>query len=263
MFDISVNLTHIRFSRDRELVINRAIQNNINGMLILGSTIQDSKLAYHIATKYVFCWSSVGVHPHYANLWTKHSSQKISSLIEQNTIKIIILGECGLDYYRNYSTVKEQLYVFNAQLELAAQYNLPVLLHCRNAFNDFTAILKKWIGKIPVSVIHCFSGNTYELETCLDMNLAIGISETFFNKKYRSSSYNDIFLIPQNKLVTGSDSPYLLFKDKYPDIYTTYKGRNEPALLYNLIKKISLYRNEDIYMLQHVTEHNARVLLRI
>ncbi|QJC30894.1 TatD family hydrolase [Enterobacteriaceae endosymbiont of Macroplea appendiculata] len=263
MFDISVNLTHVRFSKDRELIINRAIQNNINGMLIIGSTIQDSKLACRIAMEYTFCWSSVGIHPHYANLWTKNSSKKISSLIEHNTIKIIMLGECGLDYYRNYSSIKEQLYVFHAQLELAEQYNLPVLLHCRNAFSDFTTILQKWIGRIPMSIIHCFSGNQYELEKCLDINLAIGISETFFNKKYRLASYDDILLIPQNKLVTGSDSPYLLFKDKYPNIYTKYKGRNEPSLLYNLVKKISLYRNEDFYTLQHITERNARVLLRI
>ncbi|QJC30478.1 TatD family hydrolase [Enterobacteriaceae endosymbiont of Neohaemonia nigricornis] len=263
MFDMSVNLTSKRFDNDHQLVIDRAKLYGINGMLIIGSNVNDSIYANQIILPYKnYCWATAGVHPHYANLWNKNTINIINNIINKYKT-VVAIGECGLDFYRNLSSKKQQIFAFNAQLELATQYSLPLFLHCRNAFSDFIKILKKWIDKIPISVIHCFSGNQYELQQCLDMNLYIGISELFFNKKYRIFSINDINIIPKNKIVIETDSPYLLFKNIYKNIYKKYQGRNEPFLLVNLVKKIATYQKNNIDIVKKQTEKNTRILLNI
>ncbi|QJC29139.1 TatD family hydrolase [Enterobacteriaceae endosymbiont of Plateumaris rustica] len=263
MFDISVNLTNIQFDKDRNLVIDRSIKKGIKGMLIIGSNITDSYHAYKIVKKYNnYCWSTVGIHPHYANLWKKDTIDNICYILSKK--RVVAIGECGLDFYRNKSSKKEQLFVFNAQLELASSLFKPVFLHCRNAFNIFIKELSPWINKIPQSIIHCFSGSKYELEQCLSMNLSIGISGLFFNKKYRSESINDIKLIPKEFLLTETDSPYLSFKKiKDSNYYNIIKNRNEPLFLYYLLKHISYIRNESFSLLQIQTEKNARNILKI
>ncbi|QJC36577.1 hypothetical protein GJU00_01420 [Enterobacteriaceae endosymbiont of Donacia simplex] len=182
-------------------------------------------------------------------------------MIKKKTV--VAIGECGLDFYRNYSSKKEQLFTFNTQLELASYYNVPIYLHCRNAFKDFIKILKIWNHKISKIIIHCFSGNQYELEKCLDMNMSIGLTELFFNKKYRTGSIKDIKLIPKKKLLIGTDSPFLLFKEMYNKIYKKFKGRNEPSLLPNLLKKITLLRKEKYSYLNIQTEKNSFDILNL
>ncbi|QJC30024.1 hydrolase TatD [Enterobacteriaceae endosymbiont of Plateumaris sericea] len=263
MFDISVNLTHVQFNKDLNLVIDRAVNKGINGMLVIGSNIIDSYRAYTIVKKYNnYCWSTVGVHPHYASLWKEDTIKNIYSMTSKK--KVVAIGECGLDFYRNKSSIKEQLFAFNAQLELASSLFMPVFLHCRNAFHIFIKELSPWISKIPQSIIHCFSGNKYELEQCLSMNLAIGISGLFFNKQYRSSSINDLKLIPQDYLLTETDSPFLSFKKiQNNHYYNIIKNRNEPLFLYYLLQNIAYIRNEDFKSLQIYTEKNARNILKI
>ncbi|QJC29586.1 hydrolase TatD [Enterobacteriaceae endosymbiont of Plateumaris pusilla] len=263
MFDISVNLTHVQFNKDLDSVINRAINKGINGMLVIGSNIIDSYNAYKIVKKYNnYCWSTVGIHPHYANLWEKNTIHNMNYIISKK--KVVAIGECGLDFYRNKSSIKEQLFAFNSQLELASSLFIPVFLHCRNAFNIFIKELSPWISKIPQSIIHCFSGNKYELEQCLSMNLSISISGLFFNKKYRLSSINDLKLIPQDHLLTETDSPFLSFKKiNNSNYYDITKNRNEPFFLYYLLKKMAYIRNENFKLLQFYTEKNARNILKI
>ncbi|QJC32543.1 TatD family hydrolase [Enterobacteriaceae endosymbiont of Donacia dentata] len=262
MFDISVNLTNKQFKKDKNDVINRAINNGVNGLLIIGSNLENSYDAYKISKKYKnYCWSTVGLHPHYANLWNDNYVNKIIKLIKND--KVVAIGECGLDFYRNYSSIKEQLFAFHAQLELSYSFKIPIYLHCRNAFKFFFKILKFWYYKIPATIIHCFSGNEYELKKCLDMNMSIGISELFFNSKYRKGFKNDINLIPKNKLLIETDSPFLLFKKTYNKIYKKLKGRNEPSLLPNLLKKISLLRNEIFSELDKQTEINTFKILKL
>ncbi|QJC35762.1 TatD family hydrolase [Enterobacteriaceae endosymbiont of Donacia sparganii] len=262
MFDISVNLTNKQFKNDIDNIINRAIKNGINGMLIIGSYIEDSFNAYKITKKYKnYCWSTVGIHPHYAYLWHNNIISKIEKLIKYKTV--VAIGECGLDFYRNYSSIKEQLLSLNAQLELASNYSMPIYLHCRNAFEIFFKVLKLWINKIPKIIIHCFSGNKYELEKCLDMNISIELTELFFNNKYRIGSINDIKLIPKKQLLIGTDSPFLLLKKIYNKIYKKFKGRNEPSLLPNLLKKISSLRNEKYLTLNVQTEKNSLNILNL
>ncbi|QJC38203.1 hydrolase TatD [Enterobacteriaceae endosymbiont of Donacia marginata] len=262
MFDISVNLTNKQFEKDIDGIINRAIQNKVNGMLIIGCDLKDSLNAYNITKKYQnYCWSTVGIHPHYANLWENNIINKIEKFLKYKNI--VAIGECGLDFYRNYSSKKEQLLTFNTQLELAASYAMPIYLHCRNAFNLFFHVLKFWIHKISKIIIHCFSGNKYELEKCLDMNMSIGLSESFFNKKYRIGSIKDVKLIPKEKLLIGTDSPFLLFKSMYDKIYKKLKGRNEPSLLPNLLKKIVFLRKEKYSILDIQTEKNAFNILNL
>ncbi|QJC31720.1 hydrolase TatD [Enterobacteriaceae endosymbiont of Donacia tomentosa] len=262
MFDISVNLTNKQFFNDKKNVISRAINNGIKGMLIVGCNIKDSYNAYKITQEYKnYCWSTVGIHPHYAGLWDYKTIEHINKLIQYNNV--VAIGECGLDFYRNFSSIKQQLFAFHYQLELSSYYSIPIYLHCRNAFQIFIKILKSWIHKIPKAVIHCFSGNQYELKQCLDMNLYIGISELFFNKKYRNDFINNIRLIPQNKLLVETDSPFLLFKTTNSLIYKQFNGRNEPSLLPNLLKKISVLRKENFFQLKEKTEYNARIFLNL
>ncbi|STV21528.1 Deoxyribonuclease TatD [Klebsiella pneumoniae] len=89
---------------------------------------------------------------------------------------MVAIGECGLDFNRNFSTPHEQEVAFSAQLALAAELSMPVFLHCRDAHDRFLTLLKPWLEKIPGAVLHCFTGSRSEVQECLDLGLFIGIT---------------------------------------------------------------------------------------
>lgn len=146
MFDIGVNLTSSQFARDHDEVVARARAAGVHGMLLTGTNLPESQQAQRMASHYAGCWSTAGVHPHDGSSWTPAVAEAIYALAREP--QVVAIGECGLDFNRNFSTPQEQEEAFSAQLALAAELSMPVFLHCRDAHDRFLALLKPWLGKI-------------------------------------------------------------------------------------------------------------------
>ena len=139
MFDIGVNLTSSQFAKDRDEVVARAFAAGVNGMLLTGTNLHESQQALKLAQHYPHCWSTAGVHPHDSSQWQSSTEAEIIALANQS--EVVAIGECGLDFNRNYSTAQEQERAFEAQLRIAAELQMPVFMHCRDAHERFLTLL--------------------------------------------------------------------------------------------------------------------------
>ncbi|MBB1202952.1 3'-5' ssDNA/RNA exonuclease TatD [Enterobacteriaceae bacterium 89] len=258
MFDIGVNLTSSQFSRDRDEVVARAYASGVRGMLITGTNQTESEEAQQLAQRYQHCWSTAGVHPHDASSWTPEVAQAIRRLTTQPGV--VAVGECGLDFNRNFSTPQEQEAAFSAQLALAAELEMPVFMHCREAHERFMALLKPWLPKLRGGVLHCFTGTRDELLECLDHGLYIGITGWVCDERRGLELRELLPLIPAERLLVETDAPWLLPRDLVPK---PSSRRNEPAHLPHIVERIAHWRGEDVQRLAEVTSQNAKTLFGI
>lgn len=143
MFDIGINLTHSQFEKDHSDVIARAQQAGVKGMILTGTSLEDSAQALALARQYEHCWSTAGIHPHEASRWNEETAEAIRQMA--NAPQVVAIGECGLDFNRNFSTPAEQEHAFTEQLALATEMMMPVFLHCRDAHDRFLALLDPWL----------------------------------------------------------------------------------------------------------------------
>lgn len=227
MIDIGVNLTNARFDKDRSEVIARAKKNNISAMLVTGTNVKESQQAISLCHQYPeYLYSTAGVHPHDADHVDKNYLESLYQLAQQNCVRAI--GECGLDFNRNFSTPENQLRVFQEQVMLAQQLNLPLFLHQRDAFEPWFDILKPHLGNLPALVSHCFTGTKSELQQCLDVGMYIGITGWVCDER-RGQVLRDIVpLIPLEQLMIETDAPYLTPRTIRPK---PKSSRNEPSYL--------------------------------
>lgn len=123
----------------------------VKGMLLTGTNIHESQQALKLARRYPHCWSTAGVHPHDSSQWSSASEDAIIALANQP--EVVAIGECGLDFNRNFSTPQEQERAFQAQLQIAAELQMPIFMHCRDAHERFLALLDP--GWIVFTVQYC------------------------------------------------------------------------------------------------------------
>jgi TatD DNase family protein len=227
LIDIGVNLTSTRFDKDLPAVIDRAKAKNINALLVTGTNIFASKQAIELCQHYPdYLYSTAGIHPHDADHAESDFQQQLADLAENNCVKAI--GECGLDFNRNFSSAVNQINVFTQQVALAEQLQLPLFLHQRDAFEPWFEILKPYIARIPAMVSHCFTGNQKELQQCIDANMYIGITGWLCDER-RGQELRDIVpFIPLERLMIETDAPYLTPRNIRPK---PKSSRNEPSYL--------------------------------
>jgi TatD DNase family protein len=227
LIDIGVNLTNARFDKDRSEVIARAKQVNISAMLVTGTNISESKQALSLCLQnpnYLYC--TAGIHPHDADQASDNYLEDLSLLAENNCVRAI--GECGLDFNRNFSTQENQKRVFKAQVELAQQLKLPLFLHQRDAFQPWFEILKPHIDSVPALVSHCFTGSKNELQQCLEADMYIGITGWLCDERRGQALRDIVHLIPLERLMIETDAPYLTPRTIRPK---PKSSRNEPSYL--------------------------------
>lgn len=148
MFDIGLNLTSAQFAKDHDEVVARAFTAGVSGLLLTGTNLHESEQTRQMAQRYQHCWSTAGVHPHDSSQWTHESAEALHRLAQ--TPEVVAIGECGLDFNRNFSTPEEQERAFTAQLALAAELGMPVFMHCRDAHERFLALLEPGWRSCPV-----------------------------------------------------------------------------------------------------------------
>ncbi|MEO3992328.1 3'-5' ssDNA/RNA exonuclease TatD [Pseudocitrobacter cyperus] len=258
MFDIGVNLTSSQFSRDRDEVVARAHEAGVNGLLLTGTNSHESEEAWQLAQRLTGCWSTAGVHPHDSSSWGQDVEERIHKLARQP--EVVAIGECGLDFNRNFSTPAEQEAAFNAQLALAAELSMPVFMHCRDAHSRFLELLDPWLDKLPGGVLHCFTGTREEMQACVDRGLYIGITGWVCDERRGLELRELLPYIPAERLMIETDAPYLLPRDMTPK---PKSRRNEPAFVGHILAQIAHWRSVEAPWLGSVTDNNVKTLFNI
>ena len=238
-FDIGANLTHKSFQEDMENVLQESQQNGVKRLSVTGSCLEDSILALDISNRFPdMCVSTAGIHPHNAKEFSRELFTEIKDLLIEDKVKCV--GETGLDFNRNYSSPEDQQRSFEAHIELAIDISKPLFLHERDAHEKFIEIINPYLNEMPKSVVHCFTGQKEALLKYIDMNFYIGITGWLCDERRGKHLEELIPLIPLEKLLIETDSPYLLPRDMGLD----NSSRNEPQYLKHIAKRVAEYRNE-------------------
>ena len=236
LIDIGANLTHSDYENDLKAVIDNALNCNIKKLIITGATKEESIKAHELTLSRkdnLFC--TAGVHPHYADTYDQETEKVIYDLATRNSV--VAIGECGLDYFRNFSSKDSQINAFINQIEIAKTVELPLFLHQRDAHNDFIKIMEDHYDQSIKGVAHCFTGTKEMLAEYLEMGLYIGITGWICDERRGVELQKIVNQIPLDKIMIETDCPYLLprtLKSK------PKSRRNEPKFLYEIVKMIAL-----------------------
>lgn len=223
-FDAGVNLFSDRFNSDRADVVQQARDVNVIEMLLISSDLAESQLNTHYCSNLPSLYCTAGVHPHQAAGVSAGWIAQLEDLVRAP--HVVAVGECGLDFNRNFSTPEQQIEVFESQLAVATRLKKPVYLHERDAFVTQISLIKNNPGLSGIA--HCFTGNSTELKAYLDLGLYIGITGWLCDAKRGQSLMDAVRYLPLDRLILETDAPFLLPKTITPK---PKSSRNEPAYL--------------------------------
>ena len=253
LVDIGANLGHESFRGDLEQVIERARAAGVVRIVVTGASERESALAQRIAARYPrqLC-ATAGVHPHLAREWTDASPGTLRSLLSRP--EVVAVGETGLDFYRDFSPRPCQERAFEAQIELAAELDMPLFMHERDASERFIAILTRHRHRLGCAVVHCFTGDDRALDAYLDLDLHIGITGWICDERRGTHLHRLVARIPSERLMVETDAPYLLPRDLRP---RPKDRRNEPAYLPHIVERVAHFRGETPEELAETTTRAA------
>lgn len=230
IIDTHIHLTDPKYQElGLEKVINQSKSAGVDTLICCGTTLEDSINAKKIADAHDSVYWALGWHPHEADNFSVTDLTKINNEIKKNDPKLIAIGEIGLDYYYTHSSKKQQKKVFEDMLALAERYNLPVIIHCREAVSDSLKILNKF--KLKNIIAHSFTGTKKELNQFLERNAFISVNGMITFKK--AENIKEITKnVPLDRLLIETDGPYLA--------PTPYRGKvNLPEYCPKILKAIA------------------------
>lgn len=250
LIDIGGNLTNKAFRGETDALIERARAAGVVTIGVTGTSAAASRHAWELAeARSDALFSTAGVHPHHASSWSPEVAREIRELAQRPEVRAV--GECGLDYNRDFSPRDQQRRAFEAQLALAHELSMPVFLHERDADDDFARILAEWRARIPRAVVHCFTGTRRTLERYLELDLHIGITGWICDERRGAHLVELVRLIPEGRLMIETDAPYLLPRSMP---HRPKSGRNEPAFLPHVLHRVAAARGET---LAHCAAHTT------
>jgi len=250
LVDIGANLTHPSFHDDLDAVLASARAHGVATIVVTGTSVDESRRAAELAAAHGL-HATAGVHPHHARDCDERTIPALREIAAHP--KVVAIGECGLDFNRNYSPHPDQEKWFVAQLELAAELGKPLFLHSRDAHPRFAEILRH--HRVGKAVAHCFTGDAAELRAYLDLGLYIGITGWICDERRGAHLMQLVKEIPQDRLLLETDSPYLTPRDLRPQ---PRARRNEPAFLPHIARAVARVRGESPEALAAATTRNAR-----
>ncbi|OPA74293.1 hydrolase TatD [Paenibacillus selenitireducens] len=254
MIDIGVNLLHRSFQLDREQVVARAEEEGVSPLILTGTSLRSSKEAADYASRYpAKLYATAGVHPHDAKSCNADTIPKLRALAQRT--EVVAIGECGLDFNRDFSPRDVQRQWFEAQIQLAAELQMPLFLHERDAHREFVGILKEYRNSFDKAVVHCFTGTAQELYAYLDMGLYIGITGWICDERRGKHLRDLVRIIPLDRLMIETDAPFLTPRDlkRKP-----LDGRNEPMFLPHILRTVATCMNKSADEVAEATTHTAR-----
>lgn len=253
LVDIGANLAHDSFDDDRAEVLERAANAGVSRIIVTGSSDESNQSAARLAQEHPgVLWSTAGVHPHHASDYDHGSGTLIRKLAAEG--RVVAIGECGLDYFRNFSPRDAQLAAFQSQLDIAAETGLPVFLHQRDAHDDFVELLEPMLPKLSRAVAHCFTGEHESLREYLAMGLYIGVTGWICDERRGMHLQEIVSTIPDDRLMIETDAPYLLPRTIEPKPKTR---RNEPMYLPEVLRVVAAARGQSEAHVANMTTENA------
>ena len=236
--DIGVNLTGSSFKKDIPEVISRAHQVGVEKLIVTGTDVEHSEQAIQLTQKYdSICYATAGLHPHHASDYSNDLGSELRDMLKQKNV--VAVGECGLDFNRNFSTRKEQIRAFEAQLEIAIECKKPLFLHQRDAHEDFISIIKSCRDDLNQIVAHCFTGSIEEVNDYNLLDMHIGVTGWICDERRGLSLQQAVKHIPLDRIMLETDAPYLMPRDLQEK--PVKKGRNEPCFLPHVALSVAKY----------------------
>lgn len=257
LFDSHSHLNDEKFDEDREEQIKKIHESGVSNFITAGYSVESSKKALEIAKKYDFIYTTAGVSPNdipqtEEELWKQLA--EIEKIVEKNKEKICAIGEIGLDYYWNTDNKELQKKAFIEQIKIANKYNLPIVIHTREAVMDTLQILKE--NKVTkTGVFHCCPQNRELIKEGLKLGFYISFAGpiTF---KYSKNAEEMINLVPNDRILIETDSPYLA-----PE---PVRGtRNTPANVKYIAQKIADVKGLTLEEVEKITFENTKNILYI
>jgi len=252
LFDSHTHIHDPAFDADRDAVLERAWRAGVRELVVVGSDPDDAVRARILAgrvsdaARRPAVWWTAGLHPHEARRW---GSAVRAALIERLEEGAVAVGETGLDYHYENSPRKAQRDAFEAQLALAAERELPVVVHSRDAEDDTLAVLAA--ADLPPRriVLHCFTGSADMLEVAVDRGYRISFSGIATFGSFPAADL--VSRVPDDRLLAETDAPYLA--------PVPHRGkRNEPAFVAETVRKLADLRGESPEETARRTRDNAR-----
>jgi TatD DNase family protein len=252
LVDTHAHLQWASFDRDREKVVDRAQKADVKYIVNIGFDLDGSREAVKLAEKHDGLYATVGIHPHNASQLNENIMDELRKL--SGNRKVVAIGEIGLDYYRNLSPKEAQRKAFEAQLLLAEELELPVVIHNREAHAETLEMLLEFEGRIT-GVMHCFSGSREMAQQCIKLGFYISFAGpvTFPNSH---KLHEIVKWINLNKVLLETDSPWLAPQD--------VRGkRNEPSFLPYIARRIAMLKETPLGKLAEATTKNAKQIFQL
>jgi TatD DNase family protein len=257
--DIGANLTHAAFRADLEAVLARARAAGVAAIVVTGTTVEESRRAAVLAQAHPdLLYATAGVHPHHARECSPAAVDALRELARHP--KVAALGECGLDFNRNYAPHPDQERCFVAQLELACELGKPLFLHSRDAHPRFADLLRARRDRLPRAVAHCFTGGRDELRAYLALGLYVGVTGWICDERRGAHLLELVREIPRDRLLVETDAPYLTPRTLRPQ---PKARRNEPAFLPHIVERLARALGRPAEEVGAETARNARTFFAI
>jgi len=276
LIDIGVNFHSSQLKgKDAEL-LSRAAAAGVTQILATGTSLLASELALAFARTHANArppegrmpegaarrhpdarvWATAGLHPHDARHWTPHSAAHFAPLWADE--RVVAVGECGLDYNRMFSPMHDQRAAFEAQIAAAVRLGKPLFLHCRDAFDDFHAMLRDAAAAGAHGVVHCFTEGPAQAEAFLALGFDIGVTGWVTDETRGSALRDAVRVIPAERLHLETDAPYLRPKNAGKT-----RPYNEPALLPFVARVVAELKGMEVAALSSQATANSLRLFRL
>jgi len=230
LIDSHAHLTFDELQKSLDAVLQQSIAQGVIGWITIGTDAEQNRKVVSIIDKYENLYGTVGIHPHYASDVSSADIDRVKELAKHK--KIVAVGETGLDFHYNFSKQSDQKKLFVNILEIAAQSNLPVIIHCRDAFDETLEVIDKFKNNLKNVVFHCWGGTAEQAQIVLDKGFYISFTGvvTFKNAQQTRATAK---IVPLERMMIETDCPYMS-----PEPMRKQKI-NEPALLVHTAAKIA------------------------
>ena len=254
LIDTHCHLTFDGLIQDIDGVITRSKAAGVTGWVTVGTDMQENLKAVELTEKYENMYAAVGMHPHDAKDVTDDTLARLKELARYE--KVIAIGETGLDYHYNHSLHEDQRRVFAEHLKIAAELDLPVIIHCRKAFEETMEVLDSHAGRVKKIVFHCFSGSSEQAKIILDKGYYISFTGvvTFKNARIKQEAAK---IVPTDRLMLETDCPYMS-----PEPMRKQKV-NEPALMLHTAKYLAELKGMNLTDFANAVTATSRAFFQI